>query len=408
MKQILKNPNALKLILSNCITRYGDAVESIVFSWLVYEITGSLSIMGIVFVINFIPNIVFSPFAGVFADRKNRKKIVVISDIARGINALAVAALIMTGTVNVTLIIIFSIVNSTFESFASPARAALAVDVIDKDEYLTFSGLNTSASSFADLAGLASAGILVLLGGNGLAILIDGLTFILSAIGILIVAYNFIPKELNDNSAKSYFTDIGKGVKYVVSMPILIITIISSALLNFFFTPLNVLLPAYVDKILTLGVNGLSIIHTSLIVGIMLGGIIVAKLNHKVKLSRISIFGFFTMAATYIMFALAPSLNLPIYANIIVMIITSAIFGAAVPIVGSPIRSYIFKVIPNEKRGITSSILSMFSLISIPLGGALISIMGNSISIPIYFLIASLGVVGLSVFLSLNKTFKEC
>ncbi len=404
MLAIFSNKNIRNLILSNTITRFGDSVETIAFSWVVYQLTGSLSIMGLVFAINFIPNILFAPFAGVYADRHNRKSIVVCSDLFRGFNATLIAGFIFHQSASVWMIVAFSFINSTLESFANPARRALFADLVEPDQFLKVASVSSSFSSTAELLGLGTAGLIVALGGNGLAFFADALTFFVSAWGIACILYQrAIPEDAHQNS---YWTDIKQGLQLLGEYKIIPICITASALLNFFFTPLNVLLPKYADDILHMGVKGVSLIEASMTVGIICGGLLIASIHDKFRLSTISITGFILLGTTYFLLGLVPYLPIsPFTAEFSVTV--AFLFGLAVPTIATPLRTTVMKIIPENKRGIISSVMGTFILIAIPLGGALVGIVGDHLSITQYFYVAALGILILSGFLFVNPTYRK-
>lgn len=404
MQVIFTNRNIRNLILSNTVTRFGDSIETIAFSWVVYQLTGSLSIMGLVFALNFIPNILFAPFAGVYADRHNRKSIVILSDLLRGLNATLIAFLIFQQTAAVWMIVVSSFINSTLESFASPARRALFADLIHRDQFLKVASVSSSLSSSSELLGLGTAGIIVAFGGNGMAFLVDAFTFFFSAWGIAQICYHkAIPAEAKANS---YWDDIKQGIQLLGEDKIIPICIAASAMLNFFFTPLNVLLPKYADDILHMGVKGVSLIEVSMTIGIICGGLLIASIHQKFKLSTISITGFILLGVTYLLLGLVPRLPIASFTAEF-SVAVAFLFGMAVPTISTPLQTTVMRIIPENKRGIISSVMGTFILIAIPLGGALIGMIGDHLSVTQYFLVASLGILFLSGFLFTNQTYRE-
>ncbi len=406
MFHLIRNKNIRCLILSSSVSRFGDSVETISFSWVVYQLTGSLSIMGLVFAINFIPNILFAPFAGVYADRHNRKKIVVFSDLFRGLNATLISLLIFNHSATVLMIIGFSFANSTLESFANPARRALYADLIDSASFLEVTAISSSASSAAELLGLGTAGMIVAFGGNGMAFAVDASTFFLSAFGIALLATPIRPPH-QTNPGQTYFKDIQVGFQFLLNDRLLMICITASALLNFFFTPINVLLPKYSEEVLHMGVYGVSLIESSMTLGIIFGGIMVAKLGKNGKLSTMSITGFSILGLTYLLLGLISVFHCSTRFVLYSTLILSFVFGVAVPTISAPIRTHIMRVIPSDKRGIISAVMGTALLIAIPLGGALVGVIGDHLTIHGYFYAAAFGIFLLTGYLFTNQSYRE-
>ncbi|BES65690.1 MFS transporter [Gottschalkiaceae bacterium SANA] len=406
MFYLLRNKNIRKLILSASVSRFGDSVETISFSWLVYQLTGSLSLMGLVFAINFIPNILFAPFAGVYADRHNRKKIVVFSDLFRGLNATLISLLIFNDSATILIIIGFSFVNSTLESFANPARHALYADLIDSTSFLEVTAIASSSSSAAELLGLGTAGIIVAFGGNGMAFAVDAGTFFLSAFAIARLITPPRPPQ-QTNIGQTYFKDIQVGFEFLLHDHLMMICIAASALLNFFFTPINVLLPKYSDEVLHMGVYGVSLIESSMTLGIIFGGIMVAKLGKKGKLSTMSISGFSILGLSYLLLGLLPVFHFSNRFSLYSALAISFTFGVAVPTISAPIRTHIMRVIPSDKRGIISAVMGTTLLMAIPLGGALVGVIGDRLTLHGYFFSAAIGIFMLAGFLFTNHSYRE-
>ncbi len=400
---ILKNSSVLKLIISQAITRFGDSIETIIISVIVYELTNSYSLMGITFMVNFIPNLIFAPFAGVIADRYNRKYITVISDFVRAVNAFLIAVLLFTGVINIGVIIIFQIINSTFETFASPARQSLIADIVPGEDLVSFNGYYQSITRIAELVGLSIAALIVVVGGYSAVFLIDAITFILSGVLILSIAYKHAKNY--DSKVNTYFKDIKLGFKYVKEKKLALFIILFAAV-NFFFTPLNILLPAYCKEYLNDGVSALSQVKVSLLLGIIAGGFVVGKVGKSLKISVSTIVGLAIIALSYFIFTIVPLMSFSYTIKTIVIIATSFIFGSSLPFVASPVQAYVFQRTESERRGVVSAIMSMLVLSSVPLGGALVGLIGNNISISTFYFISSCGIIILTDYLFLNKEYR--
>ena len=83
-KDVLRDPQYMKLLFSNLINRFGDSIDAIAFTWLVYRITNSASWTALIFGLNLLPNIVIQPFLGPIVERLNKKKVIVFTHILRG------------------------------------------------------------------------------------------------------------------------------------------------------------------------------------------------------------------------------------------------------------------------------------------------------------------------------------
>jgi DHA3 family macrolide efflux protein-like MFS transporter len=207
---LFKQKEYAKLMSANAISRFGDSLDAVAYAWMVYILTGSKILMGALFAVNFIPNILFSFFSGVFADRFSKKRTVVICDIGRGTVVCITAILLSINLLRPWHLFLFTILNSTFETFSSPARSSMIPSLIPKNLFLTASSFSTSVSSFAELLGAGVAGgVIALLGVSG-AILIDSVTFFISALLISLIKLHEGIEDDEKSEKQDYISDLKK------------------------------------------------------------------------------------------------------------------------------------------------------------------------------------------------------
>ncbi|KAF9117426.1 hypothetical protein BGX30_005499 [Mortierella sp. GBA39] len=144
------------MITAKIISRFGDSVDSIAYSWMVYLLTGSELLMGTLYAINFVPGIAFSMFTGVLVDRWSKKKVVIVTNAGRGITVTVTALLYFIGDLQPWHLFIFTFINSTLECFSTPAEMSLVPRILPKELLLSGNSLTSSASRTAELAGLAA------------------------------------------------------------------------------------------------------------------------------------------------------------------------------------------------------------------------------------------------------------
>ncbi|MEI0739928.1 MFS transporter [Paenibacillus sp. JTLBN-2024] len=167
----------LVMMAAKIISRFGDSVDSIAYSWMVYMLTGSEVLMGTLFAVNFIPGIAFSPFTGVLVDRWSKKRIVIIAGTGRGVMVSLTALLYFTGLLEPWHLFVVTLINSSFECFSTPAEMSLVPRLLPKELLLTGNSLTSSASRTAELGGMAAAGGLIALVGISGTMVVDAATF---------------------------------------------------------------------------------------------------------------------------------------------------------------------------------------------------------------------------------------
>lgn len=164
------------------INRFGDSIDAIALTWLVYEITGSAAWSAIIFALNMLPAIILQPFTGAAVERRNKKKIMVMSDLIRGFIVIALAAAYMTGTVNPWIMAAFTLTISSVEAFCLPASTAIIPLLLEERYYGFGVSLNSALVTVLQLTGTAVAGIIIGIFGIQAAIIIDAVTFFCSAL----------------------------------------------------------------------------------------------------------------------------------------------------------------------------------------------------------------------------------
>ena len=154
-------------------------MQTVAMSWLVYRLSGSAFLLGVVGFSSLIPVFFLAPFAGVFVDRHNRHRLLIVTQSLAMLQALVLATLVLTHTVTVGAIIALSIFLGVINSFDMPARQAFVLEMVEKPSDLGNAiALNSSLFNGARLIGPSIGGILIAAVGEGLCFLFNGLSFL--------------------------------------------------------------------------------------------------------------------------------------------------------------------------------------------------------------------------------------
>ena len=404
MKAII-NGNYTKVLFATFITRFGDSIDSIAFSWLVYVMTGSRALMGAIFAISILPNIIVLPFGGVLADVFNKKTITVYGDLLRALSVTLLALFFFFNLLEVWHLFVFVSINSLFESFANPARSGLLPNIIEQEDYIKGSSWLGTASQFGSLIGLGIASVLIGLLGIWGTILVDGVTFIVSAILIALMTFEDKRQKVEQKpKVKDYFVLIGEGITYLRSKRVLLGFIFLAAYLNFAIVPLNVLRPIYVTEVLQLGVEGLSYIGMSLLVGMIVGGYFMGVKGRNIQPIKAIGVGLTIISLMYMLLGVPGYTTFTSNINIIFVITSTFLLGFFLPVVNAPMQAVIMRTTAPEMIGRLSSIIGVISLCAMPLGGVFVSLIGDSVSVSMMFIIMGLsGVVVTMLFWMKNR-----
>ncbi|MCI9006312.1 MAG: MFS transporter, partial [Lachnospiraceae bacterium] len=219
-RDIFHQKEYLKIIMASLINRFGDSVDAIAFTWLVYAITGSASWSAIVAAVNQLPSVFLQPFAGALVEGMEKKRLMVITDIIRGSLTAGIALLYVTDGLSPWLLLGFTLINSSVEAFRLPAGMAVTPLALEEKYYEYGTSLHSTLSSAVELIGLGAAGIIIGVFGIGAAIAIDCISFFGSAwiLSLLrIEEGNSLPK--GGLQAKAYFKTLCGGLRYLKGQP---------------------------------------------------------------------------------------------------------------------------------------------------------------------------------------------
>lgn len=297
-KYIPKDFTAIKNIFSSLHSRnyrlyftgqgvslIGTWMQNIALSWLVYRLSGSVFLLGLVGFTTHIPSFIVSPFAGVITDRFNRLKIMKLAQVFFMLHALTMAILVLTNTIEIWHIITLSIVFGIINAFDTPARQSLVIDLIDNPKDLGNAiALNSAIFNAGRLVGPAIAGITIAVVGEGICFLLNALSFVAVIAALMQIKIPVKQISIHPGNFKKSFTE---GFHYTFhSMPIrTLITML--AILSLIGLPVVVLLPAYAKEILHGSADTLGYLMAALGAGALCGALYMASRKTVLGLGRI-------------------------------------------------------------------------------------------------------------------------
>lgn len=364
MKEIFMYKDFTRLYIANTISRFGDSVDMIAYSYLVYLLTGSEVLLATVFIFNVLPNIIFSTFAGTVVDFFSKKNIVILGDLLRASLVLLAAVLHLNNLLLTWHLFSLTFLNSTIETFVSPCKFSTIPKLIDEKHYLLVNSSLRSITNLVELIGLASAGIIIGFIGVSGALILDAITFLISSMIISLVKF---PHEKKIALTKSNYSSAYKeGIKFTFNNKVILALVISMALLNFLLTPMNALLPAYVKDILLMGPEGISYFSISFAIGGIFGGIIAGKIGEKLSLKRMIAIGLLLGGVSYTCLGLP--IFIPLLNNILIICIFALLLGLFIPFASAGLSTFLMKIIPKDMLARVGAVMNMFGQCATPLG----------------------------------------
>jgi hypothetical protein len=255
------------------ISRLGDSLYQIGLAWWVLEKTGSAAAMGTVFIFSFTPMLLFLLVGGVVVDRFPRLRVMFISDLLRGTLVLAVTLLVVSDRLEIWHVYAFSTTFGLVAAFFQPAYAAIMPELLPREALASANSLTSLSGQAISIIGPALGAALIKLGGTAAAFALDGLTFFISAVCLVLIPPRPMPRQA-DKPPANIMREVREGISTVTGTPWLRLWIGISTLLNITWAaPFIVALPFVVTKNLGADVGGLGLVYSLSSLGAVLGTI---------------------------------------------------------------------------------------------------------------------------------------
>ena len=393
--KILKESEYRKLLFSNLINRFGDSVESIAFTWVVYQITNSAAWSAIVFALNMLPNVIVQPFAGAIVEKMNKKQVVIATHFLRALLITLFIILFELGYVNPLILSCFTLIITTVESFNLPAGTAFTAQVIKREDINAGISLNSVFANAASLVGSGATGFIIAKFGAEAAMFIDVSTFIIAAIliGLIKEASNAVSNNTDStkNNSSGYIKMLKEGIVYVFKTPVLRNFCIICIVLNCMLIPLNALQAPIADDIFGMGSELLSFAGIFASIGGIAGAGLLPYIAKILSPLKITILGTFLLI---IGMACIPAGRLVKGDALLSYILISASFFimvSASSLVIGIINIQFMKCVDHNYMARAAAFFNSSVVASMPIGSFIVSAFISHISV-IYMLIGSTAV----------------
>nr|WP_294894000.1 MFS transporter [uncultured Pedobacter sp.] len=390
----LKSRNYKFYFAGQSISLIGTWMQRLAVSWLVYDVTHSAFLLGLVMFASQIPTLLLAPYGGAVTDRHSRYKILLITQIASMVQAGLLAAMILGGFYSTTGIILLSVLLGCINAFDIPSRQSLMIELIDNKKDLPNAiALNSSMVNMARLIGPVVAGLLITWVGEGMCFLINGISFFF-VIGSLL-AIKIKPREIVKTS-DSVWQGLKEGYQYLKTKPDLSLMILLMACISFFLMPVTTLLPIFAKDVFNGNASTLSYLEGAIGLGALCGAIYLAGAKQLKNLSKIVVLSVFTFAGSLLFFSFTPWFGIGLF-----FILISGV-GQMIQISGS--NSFIQTHVDDKMRGRVISYFAMAFQGMMPLGSLLVGFSANHIGAQKTLLMESLiGLITAIVFYFLLK-----
>jgi MFS family permease len=368
----LRNRNFRLYFVGQSISLVGTWMQRIAMGWLIYRLTNSEFLLGVVGFVSQVPSLILGPFAGVVTDRLNRHRLVIATQIVAMLQALVLAVLVITDTVTVWEVIVLGTILGIINAFDMPARQTFMIEMVDNKKDLGNAiALNSSIVNAARLLGPSVGGILIATVGEGACFLINGLSYVAVIAGLLMMR---LPAREPAPHRTRVLQEFKEGITYSAgNIPIRSILGIL-ALVSLVGMPYTVLMPVFAEEVLHGGPRVLGFLMGAVGLGALAGALYLASRKTVIGLARLIVISSAVFGLSLAAFAFSHTLWL----SLLLMLFTG--FGELVPMAAS--NTLLQTIVDDDKRGRVMSLYMTAFVGMAPVGSLVAGALADRIGSP--------------------------
>jgi len=373
----LRHRNYRLFFSGQSISLIGTWMQRIALPWVVYEMTGSEVLLGVVGFAGQIPAFLLAPVAGVLTDRWSRYKVLVLTQIISMIQAGILAWLSLSGGLEIWHIIVLSLVLGCINAFDMPARHSFVIEMVEeKDDLGNAIALNSMMFNGAKLIGPSVAGLVLATAGDGACFLVNALSYIFVISSLLFMR---LPVQEEHRKDTQVLKELKEGFKYTFGFPPIKHIIILLALISLMSTSYQVLMPVYAAEILKGGSHTFGFLMGATGAGALLGALYLASRETVLRLGRL-----IPVATGLISLGL---MALAFNTSFFLSLILTAVSGLGMMMHTASSNTILQTVTDDDKRGRVMSFYTMAIVGAAPFGSLLSGWMAKMIGTPWTFFI---------------------
>ncbi|MGH1394713.1 MAG: MFS transporter [Trichormus sp.] len=354
------------------ISLIGTWMTQLATVWLVYDLTKSPLMLGVVGFASQIPNFFLAPFAGVFVDRFSRYRTLIGTQILAMIQSLVLATLTFTGVIQIWQIIALSLFQGFINALDAPARQAFVPELVEtRDDLANAIAVNSTMINGARLIGPAVGGLLIAQLGIAYCFLIDGLSYI--AVIASLLAMHVKPWNISVTPGNP-LQKIQEGFVYAFSFPPIRAILLLSTLVSLMGLQNTILVPIFAEKILAGNAETLGFLMAASGLGALSGGIYLATRRTIVGIGNLIAIAPAILGVGLIAFAISRFLPFSLFTMLFIGL------GTILQIAAS--NTFLQTIVEEDKRGRLMSLYTMSFLGMIPVGNLLGGVLASHIGAP--------------------------
>jgi predicted MFS family arabinose efflux permease len=339
-----------------CTSSIGTWMQEIAQNWLVLQITNSPFLLGLDAFLGDIPIFMFSLVGGVIADRMDRRKLLIISQLVQMVSALTLAFLIATNRIQIWHILVSSFVVGTAQSFGGPAYSALVPSLVEKEDLPNAIALNSIQFNLARVIGPVLGGLALKYVGSAWCFGLNSLSFVAVIISLLQLHINFKPPRTGD----SIWTGMKQGISFVRKQGAMETLILIAFCMTALAIPMITFLPVFAKNVFHQNEMTYTLFLAASGLGSITGALTVASLGNIHNKGRIALAMLMALGAGITGFSLSHS----VAASCILLFISGAVLMCAFAMISSLVQL----ITPNDMRGRVMSVYNVAFRGGMPFG----------------------------------------
>jgi MFS family permease len=369
----LRHRNYRLFFTGQSLSLVGTWITRLATSWLVWRLTGSAVLLGVVGFVGQVPTFLLSPFAGVWVDRLDRYRVLQTTQVLAMLQSFALAALTLTGVIQVWHIVVLQALQGCINAFDMPARQAFLIEMIeDRADLSNAIALNSSMVNGARLVGPSIAGVIIAWVGEGWCFMADGVSYL--AVIASLLAMRVVPRP-RTATGKNVIHDLADGLRYAFGFPPIRAALLLMALVSLMGMPYTVLLPVIAERTLHGGPHTLGFLMGASGLGALCGALWLASRTTVVGLE-----GMIPRASAVFglgLIAFGASRSLPLSLLLLVVV------GAGFMVQMASCNTVIQTLVREDMRGRVMALYGVAFMGMVPFGSLLAGAFASTVGAPL-------------------------
>jgi MFS family permease len=353
------------------VSLIGNWVNSTAEGWLVYQLTGSTALLGVVAAASTGPMLVLSTWGGWSADRHAKRTVLVIAQIVNMMLSLLLAFLVWSGHVQPWQIIAVAALGGVVMAFDMPARQSFVIEITSRADLRNAVALNSSMVNGARIIGPSVAGIVMARYGVAACYLIDGITFLAVIAGLLAMR---LPAHIRKTHPGSGLDHALGGFRYVWNNPRVLTILSLFAVVGIFGWSYSVLMPAFARDVLGLGEKGYGALLAASGAGALCGALSVTAASEHFSARKLALGGVWIFSTFLVLFAVNRNFHLAL------PLLAGAGFGMMLFLATS--NSALQTSVPDEMRGRVMGVWALIFGGMMPFGSLEAGVLARAVGVP--------------------------